>query len=257
MPSDQIFLKLLDRVTTLIHAKNLSIIRNKKKILEKIDLEIKNNDFITIVGPNGAGKSMLLKVLLGVEQISSGEVKTKSNLSMAYVPQDFVTENILPINVRQFLQLNNNANHADIEAVASETKTQNLLERQIYALSGGERQRVLLARALIKQPELIVLDEPAQNLDLNSQQKFYSLIQSIYQNHSISILMVSHELHFVMACSRQVICLYHHICCSGSPQNVVKDPEFIKIFGTNMVNLMAVYQHDHDHSHTQDHVTDS
>ena len=240
-------------MTHLIHAKNLSVVHGNKTVLEDVNLTIKEKDFITIVGPNGAGKSVLLKCLIGMQQPTKGSIETHCDLRCAYVPQDFNTENTLPISVKKFLTLNNRISETDLFAVANETNITSLLNRQIHSLSGGERQRVLLGRALAKKPSLLVLDEPAQNLDINAQHAFYTLIESIYHSHNISILMVSHELHLVMACSKKVICLYHHICCSGTPQKVVKDPEFVKIFGTEMANRMAIYHHDHDHSHSHTH----
>ncbi len=237
----------------LIHAENLSVIHNGKTVLEDVSLSISEKDFITIVGPNGAGKSILLKCLIGMLQPTEGSIKTSENLRCAYAPQDFSTENTLPISVKKFLTLNNKLSQDELNTVAEETNITNLLNRQIHSLSGGERQRVLLGRALAKKPNLLVLDEPAQNLDVNAQQSFYELIENIYENRELSILMVSHELHLVMACSKKVICLYHHVCCSGTPQSVVNDPEFVKIFGPEMSRRMAIYHHEHDHSHSHTH----
>jgi zinc transport system ATP-binding protein len=240
-------------VTSLIHAKNLSVIHDGKAILDKVSLNISERDFITIIGPNGSGKSMLLKCIMGIQKASSGSISARPGVQIAYAPQDFTTENTLPISVKKFLSLNNTLSTEEFNNIAKETNISALLDRQVHSLSGGERQRVLLGRALAKKPNLLVLDEPAQNLDVNGQHAFYALIEEIFKNRNISILMVSHELHLVMACSNKVICLYHHICCSGTPQSVVQDPEFIKIFGTEMANRMAVYHHDHDHSHIHTH----
>ena len=123
------------------------------------------------------------------------------------------------------------------------------MNKPLHVLSGGELQRVLLARSLLGEPELLVLDEPAQNLDISGQLEFYKLLEKIYLERPLSILMVSHDLHMVMATTKQVVCLFHHICCSGEPQAVTKDPEFISLFGKDMANMMAVYQHSHNHSH--------
>lgn len=240
-------------MTYLIHAENLSVIHNGKTVLEDVSLTIGQKDFITIIGPNGAGKSVLLKCLIGMQKATQGSIKTSKNLRCSYAPQDFNTENTLPISVEKFLLLNNRLTTDELAAVAEETNITSLLTRQLHSLSGGERQRVLLGRALAKKPNLLVLDEPAQNLDVNAQQAFYELVESIYKNRELSILMVSHELHLVMACSKKVICLYQHICCSGTPQSVVQDPEFIKIFGPEMASRMAIYHHEHDHSHSHTH----
>lgn len=240
-------------MTNLIHAKNLSVIHDGKAILDRVNLTISERDFITIVGPNGSGKSMFLKCLIGVKKASSGSVEKQKDIQIAYAPQDFVAENTFPINVKKFLSINNKLSTEEINSVATETNISDLLNRQVHSLSGGERQRVLLGRALAKKPNLLILDEPAQNLDINGQHAFYALIEKIYQSSNISILMVSHELHLVMACSNKVVCLYHHICCSGTPLSVVRDPEFVKIFGTEMANRMAIYHHDHDHTHDHTH----
>lgn len=226
---------------------------NGKPILDNVSLEIGDRDFITVIGPNGAGKSMLLKCLMNIRPADKGQLTSRKDLTIGYVPQSFNPEITLPISVISFLQLGNKVTDVELLNIAKETNVETLLEQQIHDLSGGERQRVLLARALAKQPKLLVLDEPAQNLDVTGQLEFYQLIETVFEQRNISILMVSHELHLVMACSKQVICLYRHICCSGTPQAVVKDPEFIKLFGTEMASSMAVYHHEHDHSHRHTH----
>ena len=154
----------------------------------------------------------------------------------------------MPISVKRFLMLKK-FTIEELESISEETNISNVLSKNLANLSGGELQRVLLARSLLGNPELLILDEPAQNLDIKNQLNFYNLLNQIYQRRDISILMVSHDLHMVMASTKQVICLYHHICCSGEPQAVAKDPEFISLFGNDMAKMMSVYQHTHDHSH--------
>jgi zinc transport system ATP-binding protein len=155
--------------------------------------------------------------------------------------------------VNRFLTLNNTLADAELEQLANVTKIQHLLDTPLSSLSGGELQRVLLTRALTNKPDLLILDEPAQNLDVNGQLQFYTLIEEIYESRNIAILMVSHDLHLVMSSTRKVVCLYHHICCSGAPESVARDPEFISIFGNDMAKLMAVYPHTHAHDHDHDH----
>jgi zinc transport system ATP-binding protein len=233
----------------LIQAKDLCVKRHNKNILENVFVNVKKNDFITIIGPNGAGKSVLLECLMGSFVPDSGEIIKKNNLSVGYIPQNFNPESSMPISVKRFLTLKKKFTPQELINIASETNISEILEKNLSNLSGGELQKVLLARSLLDEPELLILDEPAQNLDIKNQLNFYNLLNSIYKNRELSILMVSHDLHMVMSSTKQVICLYHHICCSGEPQTVAKDPEFISLFGNDMAKMMSVYQHTHNHSH--------
>lgn len=233
----------------LLNISDVHVVRNKIKILSNISFQINNHDFITIIGPNGAGKSMLLKCLIGFYPPSSGQIIRHHDLKIGYVPQRLSVENTLPIKVKKFLRLNKSLSSNEFHNVIHETQIDTLLDKQMFVLSGGEMQRVLLARALMGNPNLLVLDEPAQNLDLIGQVYFYKLLEKIYNQRNISILMVSHDLHLVMSCTKTVICLYNHICCSGTPQSVAKDPEFISLFGTDMSNMMSIYHHHHNHTH--------
>ena len=229
----------------LIQSKEVSVVRQNQHILDKVSLTLKEKDFITIIGPNGAGKTTLLKILAGVMEPDSGEVKHKAGLRLGYIPQAIELDPSLPMSVKRFLSLNGNESARDI---AEETEISHLLNHQLETLSGGEKQRVLLARALMTSPEVLILDEPSQNLDVAGQLAFYQLIERFHQERNLALLMVSHDLHMVMASTRQVICLYHHVCCSGEPQAVAQDPEFIRLFGKDMAHLMAIYQHQH-HGH--------
>ena len=210
-------------------------------------------DFITLIGPNGAGKSVLLRHLLKLESPNSGTVKHRQGIRIGYVPERFQIDPTLPMPVRRFLTLNNNQSAEAVEALALEANCGGLLDKPLANLSGGELQRVLLARALSGNPHVLMLDEPAQNLDVSGQLQFYQLIDALYEKRNLSVLMVSHDLHMVMSSTRQVVCLYHHICCSGAPDSVARDPEFVQMFGAEMAQMMAVYQHSHAHDHTHDH----
>jgi zinc transport system ATP-binding protein len=154
----------------------------------------------------------------------------------------------MPINVKSFITLRKKYDQLSLKQVVVETKIGEIINKQISVLSGGEMQRVLLARSLLNNPELIILDEPAQNLDIAGQMNFYELLQSIYSKRKLSILMVSHDLHLVMVSTKKVLCLSNHICCSGKPQQIAQDPEFISMFGKDMANMMAVYQHNHNNN---------
>lgn len=237
----------------LISANNISVIKNQKSILTDIDIEINKNDFITIIGPNGAGKSMLLKCLMGFYKPDKGDIRKKKNLKIGYMAQNINIKNNMPINVQRFVTVHKKFDEYSLKKVILETQIDKIINKQMSVLSGGEMQRVLLARSLLNNPDLLILDEPAQNLDISGQINFYKLLQFIYKKRNLSILMVSHDLHLVMVSTKKVLCLYNHICCSGEPHQIAKDPEFISMFGKDMANMMSVYQHSHNHDHDHDH----
>ena len=240
-------------MVNLIQASKISVSRQGNRILENVSIAVGKHDFLTVIGPNGAGKSMLLKCLMGFYMPDTGEIRKMAGLRIGYVPQNFAPENSMPISVRRFLGLRRKTETAVLETVVEETGILTMLDRPLFSLSGGERQRVLLARSLLDNPHLLVLDEPAQNLDISGQLAFYKLIEKIFKERKVSILMVSHDLHLVMASTNEVICLFHHVCCSGEPQIVAKDPEFISLFGEDMATMMAAYHHSHDHVHHNTH----
>ena len=230
-------------MNALISAKNINVIKTGKNILKDVSIDIKKNDFITIIGPNGAGKSMLLKCLMGFYKPNSGIIKTKPNLKFGYMPQNLDIIKTIPMKAKSFITIKKKYDKISLKKVISETQIENILDKQLSVLSGGEMQRVLLARSLLNNPEVLILDEPAQNLDVSGQMHFYKLLQIIYSKRGLSILMVSHDLHLVMVSTKQVICLSNHICCCGKPQQITKDPEFLSMFGKDMAEVMAVYQH--------------
>jgi len=238
----------------LISATNVSVLKNQKSILKNIDIKINKNDFITIIGPNGAGKTMLLKCLMGFYKPNFGEIQKKDKLKIGYMPQSINIINTMPMMVKNFITVRKKYDDISFKQVISEVDISQLVNKQLSVLSGGEMQRVLLARSLLNNPDLLVLDEPAQNLDISGQLSFYKLIQEIYFKRNISILMVSHDLHLVMVSTKKVLCLSNHICCSGKPQQVAKDPEFISMFGKDMANMMAVYQHTNHRSNIDNHL---
>ncbi|MCE2517944.1 MAG: ATP-binding cassette domain-containing protein, partial [Alphaproteobacteria bacterium] len=209
---------------------------------------LNRGDFITIIGPNGAGKSTLLKALMGLIKTDKGKVTRAKGLKLGYIPQKMHVEASLPISTEGFIKLNK-PNAVNFDELVEDIGIAALLAKPLNSLSGGEWQRALLARALMDDPDAIILDEPAQNLDLSGQVSFYKRLDAIHAKRGMAILMDSHDLHMVMASTRQVVCLYHHICCSGAPQAVTRDPEFINLFGRDMATMMAIYQHDHDHDH--------
>lgn len=240
----------------LISAKNVSVLKHQKSILDNIDIQINKNDFITIIGPNGAGKTMLLKCLMGFYKPTSGRIERKEKLKIGYMPQSISIINTMPITVKDFITVRKEYDDISLNKVITEVSIGEIVNKQLSVLSGGEMQRVLLARSLLNNPDLLILDEPAQNLDISGQLNFYKLIQEIYSKRDISILMVSHDLHLVMVSTKKVLCLSNHICCSGKPQQVAQDPEFISMFGKDMANMMAVYQHTNHTSQIDNHLID-
>ena len=236
----------------LIRAENIFVIRDKKEILKDINLEILSNDFVTIIGPNGAGKSMLLKCLLGFFKPEKGMISRSSDLKPSYVPQNFIVDKSIPISAYDFIKLNKEVTDEEINKISIEFNIKFLLNKQIAHMSGGEIQKILIARSLIENPNLLILDEPTQNLDVTAQLNFYKLLNQIFTNRNISILMVSHDLHMVMSSTKKVICLSNHICCSGEPSAITKDPEFISLFGHDFAEMMSVYRHDYTHAHEGD-----
>lgn len=240
-------------MSQLVSARHLGVIRDGKTILSDVSLDVGEHDFVTIIGPNGAGKSMLLKCIMGFYQPDSGAVSLKKGLKIGYVPQRLVPDHTIPIQTGRFVTLRKKASNEALQRVAAETKIEGFLDKPLHVLSGGELQRVLLARALLDAPDLLVLDEPAQNLDVTGQLSFYRLLDKVYAERKVGILMVSHDLHLVMSSTKRVVCIYHHICCSGEPHLVTRDPEFTALFGEDMARLMAVYHHSHDHGHLHDH----
>ncbi len=231
----------------LINAENVSLVLRGKTLLENISLKVAAGDIVTIVGPNGAGKSTLLRVLLGLLTPTTGMVHTKAKLRIGYMPQKISIDHTLPLTVKRFLQLARCHSKKSASEVLSEVGATSLAERSLHVLSGGEMQRVLLARALLCHPDLLVLDEPVQGVDINGQRALYELIADIRNRWNCGILLVSHDLHFVFAASDQVICLNQHICCAGRPEAVIKDPQYAKLFGD--MEHLAVYAHHHDHQH--------
>ena len=234
--------------TVLTRAANLNISRGGQHILRDVSLTIAGGDFTTIIGPNGAGKTTLLKCLLGLMTPDSGTVERQPDLRYGYVPQHSRAATV-PLSLRRFLTLNKRAAPDEMMELTELTGIRDCLDTPFSALSGGQRQRAMLTRALMKKPSLLALDEPMQQLDIGGEIAFYSLLEDICNRRDITVIMVSHDLHFVMRRSRQVVCLYHHICCSGAPQEVSRNQAFTSLFGDTATDLLAVYPHHHDHTH--------
>lgn len=230
----------------LIDVQHAAFSEGGRLILEDIQLTLHPGEIVSVVGPNGAGKTTLVKMMIGLLSPTQGHIYRKPNLTIGYMPQRIHIDPIFPLTARRFLSLGQT--HASIDEVVQEVGIGSVLESPLRALSGGEFQRVLLARALLREPELLVLDEPAQGVDLMGQGELYDLIARIRARYGCGILLVSHDLNVVMAQTDVVVCLNQHVCCKGHPEQVSQDPAFMALFGDIARNL-AIYTHRHDHQH--------
>jgi len=241
----------MDQKKLLVKLENAGVFRSSKWLVRGISLEINQGEIVTLIGPNGSGKTTTAKMILNILNTDEGLVTGKAR-KMAYVPQKINIDWTMPLRVIDFMKITNSLNNTQITESLSMTGVDKLLYNQIHSLSGGEFQRVLIARAIAKKPDLLVLDEPVQGVDFNGEIALYNLIKEISVNLNCGILLISHDMHFVMSTTDHVICLNGHICCSGSPSNVVKNPEYIKLFGQHNSETLSYYQHQHDHSHNHD-----
>ncbi|ARJ43402.1 zinc ABC transporter ATP-binding protein ZnuC [Pantoea alhagi] len=236
-------------MTSLISLENISVSFGQRQVLSNISLALEPRRILTLLGPNGAGKSTLVRVVLGLIAPDSGTLKRNNPLRIGYVPQKLHLDPTLPLTVERFLRLRPGTRKADILPALKRVQAGHLQHAALQKLSGGETQRVLLARALLNQPHLLVLDEPTQGVDVNGQVALYDLINQLRLELNCAVLMVSHDLHLVMAKTDEVLCLNHHICCSGTPEVVSRHPEFIAMFGPRGAEQLAIYRHHHNHRH--------
>ncbi|WP_299199510.1 zinc ABC transporter ATP-binding protein ZnuC [uncultured Amphritea sp.] len=235
----------------LVEITGLNISFSENSVIENVSMVLKPGQITTLIGPNGAGKTTLVKAVLGLLSPTSGEIKRSPTLRIGYMPQKLHIDTTFPLTVERFLKTAAFASVADRQQALESVRAENLLKQSVHSLSGGEMQRVMLARALLRKPELLVLDEPAQGVDINGQVELYSLIASIRDKYNCSVLMISHDLHLVMAATDQVICLNHHICCSGHPEQVSSDPSYMELFGVPGAENLALYSHHHNHQHNE------
>jgi zinc transport system ATP-binding protein len=233
----------------LLHLHAVDYHVGNRHILQQVNLHLNAGQILTLIGPNGAGKTTLVKIALGLLQPTSGAVNRSAALRIGYVPQKLHVDSTLPLSTQRFLQLAPRSSKADIDAALAEVGAEHLRDSRLQSLSGGELQRVLLARALLGNPQLLVLDEPTQGVDLKGQAELYRLITRIRDKHGCGVLMVSHDLHLVMSATDEVICLNQHVCCHGHPEQVSNDPAYLELFGRAGVEAMAVYTHHHYHEH--------
>ncbi|HEV2545863.1 MAG TPA: zinc ABC transporter ATP-binding protein ZnuC [Stellaceae bacterium] len=233
--------------STLIELSRIEVAFAGRAALSDVSLAVSPAEIVTVIGPNGAGKTTLLRVALGLQRADGGAVRRRPGLRVGYMPQRLAVDDTLPLTVERFLALVPEARR-DPHAALAEVGAGHTPMLPVQTLSGGELQRVLLARALLREPELLVLDEPAQGVDVAGQAELYALIRRLRDRRGCGVLLVTHDLHFVMSATDRVVCLNHHVCCSGHPEAVSRDPAYRALFGP-AVEGFALYAHHHDHRH--------
>lgn len=232
----------------LIQLSDVAVRFSGQNILDQVNLTLTRGEIVTLIGPNGAGKTTLVRTVLGLLKPDTGSVWRQPRLTIGYMPQKLHVDATLPLSVLRFLRLVPGVDRTSAASALAEVGADHLLDSPLQTISGGELQRVLLARALLRKPELLVLDEPVQGVDVSGQAELYRLITQLRNRYGCGVLMVSHDLHLVMSTTDQVVCLNHHICCSGHPEQVSGDPAFVELFGQDARSL-AIYHHHHDHAH--------
>lgn len=233
----------------LLVLNDICLVRNQRHILESVSCHIDPAEIITLIGPNGAGKTSLLKVALGLMKADSGKVVRSKNLRIGYMPQKLIVDRTFPLSVARFMRLTGHYTELQMQQALDDVGAGRMLSASLADLSGGELQRVLLGRALLRRPQLLVLDEPVQGVDVQGQVELFELIGRLRDNFGCAVLMVSHDLHLVMSATDRVICLNQHICCTGTPAAVQRDEQFLKLFGPAILPHLAIYNHDAQHQH--------
>jgi len=236
----------------LIQLKGAGVFDSGRWLVRGVDMEVRAGEIVTLIGPNGSGKSTTAKMALGLRKPTEGERQSVRDLRIGYVPQKLSIDWTLPLDVARFMQLTQKLSRSKIVSALARTGVAHQIDASMQHLSGGEFQRVLLARALAKSPELMVLDEPVQGVDFGGEIALYELIDEVRHELNCGILLISHDLHLVMASTDRVICLNGHMCCQGTPQSVAESLEYRDLFGGRSAPALAVYQHRHDHTHLPD-----
>jgi zinc transport system ATP-binding protein len=239
----------LSQHASLIAGRSISVAYGRRVILDAVDISIGAGEIVTVIGPNGAGKTTLIRVLLGLVKPTSGDLARHAGMRVGYLPQRMQFDPVLPLKVDRLMTLTQPSSALAVGEALAEAGVCHLSGAQVGTLSGGELQRVLLARALLRDPELVVLDEPVQGVDFAGEAALYELISGIRARRGCGVLMISHDLHVVMAAADRVVCLNKHVCCAGTPEAVSRHPEYSRLFGRRAAAAIAVYTHHHDHRH--------
>ncbi len=251
MSPNKILGKIPDRITgiPLLQANGVSMRFGKTMVIDQVSLAIHDGEIVTLIGPNGSGKTTLIRIMLGLQEPTEGTVTWRKDVRIGYVPQNFAVEETLPLTVRRLLRLSSDhvagKNHEMLEQVSMAYA----IDQPVQSLSGGELRRVLLARTLLRDPDLLILDEPTSGVDIGGQAELYDLIKRLRDERNFGVLLVSHDLHLVMAATDHVVCINHHVCCEGHPETVSQAPEYLALFGAQAAKTLAVYTHAHDHHH--------
>ncbi len=233
----------------LVSGQGLVVRRGGRAILDRVSIEVRRREVVSLIGPNGAGKTTAVRALLRLIRPDAGAVRHAPSVVVGYVPQRIAPDTLLPITVRRFLEMARRRRRADPAAALAEVGAAGVIGRQLCGLSSGEFRRVLLARALLRDPDILVLDEPAQQVDFRGQLAMYELIGRLRDRHGCGVLVISHDLHLVMSATDRVVCINGHVCCAGEPEAVGRHPEYIALFGPRAADALAVYTHAHDHGH--------
>ena len=228
------------------------VARNGRWLVRGIDLDIRRGEIVTLIGPNGSGKSTTAKLAIGVLRPDEGDVERSSSLRIGYVPQKLSIDWTLPLSVERLMTLTGSQPRQAVVEALEAVGIPHLARAEVQHLSGGEFQRALMARAIVRKPDLLVLDEPVQGVDFSGEVTLYELIGRIREETGCAVLLISHDLHVVMAGTDRVLCLNGHVCCSGTPQSVAQSPEYLNLFGARAADALALYRHHHDHTHLPD-----
>lgn len=243
---------MLQASNALVTLENAGFYRSGRWLVRGVNLSIEAGEIVTLIGPNGSGKSTTAKLALGIHKPDEGEVRRRPGLSVAYVPQKLSVDWTLPLTVTRFMRLTGRVGDSEANSAMAATGVSHLAGAEVRNLSGGEFQRVMLARAIARKPDLLVLDEPVQGVDFNGEIALYDLIKKVRDELRFGIMLISHDLHLVMAATDRVICLNGHVCCSGTPTTVATSPEYQALVGGRAAATLAVYKHHHDHTHLPD-----
>lgn len=243
---------MLTKPESLITLDNAGIFRGGRWLVRGVSMSLDAGEIVTLIGPNGSGKSTTAKMALGLLAPDEGSANRRSGLRVSYVPQKVSIDWTLPLTVSRFMTLTGEVSRLDAADALKATNVEHLASSEVRNLSGGEFQRVMLARAMARKPELLVLDEPVQGVDFTGEIALYDLIKRVRDEMNCGILLISHDLHVVMAATDRVICLNGHVCCSGTPTTVASSVEYKALFGARADATLAVYEHDHDHTHLPD-----